>query len=65
MKAQVSIEVKPFTTPNFVLVVTEQGEAMQTSVKLCQIDESTLSMLCDGFRAEIFKKAGKKDPRLV
>lgn len=64
MKAKVEIEVRPFTTPNFVILKADQGDATSASVALSALDESTLSSMCDQFRADVFKSAGKTDPRL-
>lgn len=64
MKAKVELEVRPFGTPNFAILKADQGDATSASVKLSALEESTLSALCDQFRAEVFKIAGKTDPRL-
>lgn len=64
MKGNVSIQVRPFTVPDHVYLVAEQGDATNASVKLSALDESTLSAMCDAWRSAIFKLAGKTDPRL-
>lgn len=64
MKARVEADVRPFNIPNYVILVAEQGESTNASVKLSALDESTLSRMCDQFREEVFKAAGKTDPRL-
>lgn len=64
MKARVELDVRPFSIPNYVILKAEQGDATSASVKLSAMDEATLSSMCDQFRAEIFKAAGKTDPRL-
>lgn len=61
MKASLEVVLKPFTTPNFVLMETKvSGEP--ASVPLSVVDASTLDRLCDKFRDEVFRKAGKEQP---
>lgn len=60
--------LRPFITPNFVMMKmpsSSRGSGWQQlpSVPLVDVDAQDLSEMCDAFRAEIFKKAGKKDPR--
>ena len=50
-------------------VFVEEKEALRgdcwkesPSYKLSDIDEGTLDLLCEKFREDVFKKAGKKDP---
>ena len=64
MKARVMIEIKPFSIPSFLVLKADQGETTVASVKLSEVEESTLSALCDEFRAGVFKAAGKTDPHL-
>lgn len=64
-----NIELQPFITPNYVLVkmpARPRQEGFQENPKfaLSELEESTLSELCDKFREEIFLKAGKEDPRV-
>jgi hypothetical protein len=59
MKADVTVELKPFNIPTFVLLAnTEFAEGFPLSM----IDPYTLEALCDQFRTEVFKKAGKQRP---
>lgn len=62
------INLIPFTTPNFVSMERPAGlrqDGFKTdgvSFALKEIPAEDLAALCDTFREEIFKKAGKNDP---
>lgn len=56
------IKLRPFRTPNFVIIPETYGRSTD-SIPLCDVPAKDLSDLCDQFRSEIFRKAGKKDPR--
>lgn len=65
---KIEIKLQPFTTPNFVIAQVppqprEHGFAQAPSFPLSEVDADSLSVMCDEFRAEVFKKAGKRDPR--
>jgi len=66
MTIETLIKLQPFRIPNFVLVVTKAGgreNSTQTpKYSLGDLDPATLDSLCDQFREDIFKKAGKSDP---
>jgi len=67
MKVKIELDLKAFKTPNFVLVCTsptERQEGIKEEMKfnLTELDSLTLSELCDQFREDIFKKAGKEQP---
>ena len=67
MKATLEVELQPFQTPNFVRakaadVKREEGMQETSSYPLSDLDPYTLSKLCDQFRADVFKKAGKTQP---
>lgn len=71
MKAfiKIDLELQPFSVPNFVHGVMlvkprEQGFIEGPKYALRELDEKALSALCDQFRADVFEKAGKDDPRL-
>ena len=69
MKAKIEIELQPFQVPNFVLAVPgtrsrEDGFTEAAKFALSELSALTLEDLCDQFRAEVFKKAGKRDPDL-
>jgi len=61
------IKLKPFNTPNFVIQEAapkprQEGFHEPPKYHLREIPEEDLDDLCNEFRAEIFRKAGKKDP---
>ena len=67
MKATLQVELQPFQTPNFVRAVGKPGlkqDGMQElpCYPLSDLDSLTLDKLCDDFRAEVFRKAGKEQP---
>jgi hypothetical protein len=51
-------EVQMWIVPNSVRAGSE-------SIPVADISATDLSMLCDEWRAEVFKRAGKQDPRLA
>jgi hypothetical protein len=64
---KMTIDLQPFQTPNFVIGKTTalpRGDGWHPSPKwsLKEVDAETLARMCDEFRAEVFKKAGKIDP---
>jgi len=67
MKIKMEVDLVPMTVPNYVIAVTPPGKrqdgfAEGPKYKLSELSEQVLSQLCNEFRAEIFKKAGKDDP---
>lgn len=67
MKATLQVELQPFQTPNFVRAVQKPGkreDGMQEApcYPLSDLDSLTLDKLCNAFRAEVFRKAGKEQP---
>lgn len=67
MKATLKVELKPFQVPNFVLAAEktssrEDGFNKGVSYPLSDLDPYTLDALCNQFRNEVFKKAGKRQP---
>jgi hypothetical protein len=62
IKASVELLVRPFSVPDKLLLSVQQGEAAVGAVPLSAADPATLEKLCNQFRAEIFKFAGKRDP---
>lgn len=64
---KVKIDLLPFTTPNYVLQrmpprPRQDGLTFAPKYPLCDVPADDLAALCDQFRAEIFRKAGKSDP---
>lgn len=69
-RIDVSIEIEPFLTPNFVRQKRpassekqEDGREMP-AIPIKELDAELLSRLCDDFRENVFAKALKQDPRL-
>lgn len=67
MKVEIKLDLLPFNTPNYVLVKQQPGgkeDGFKEGLKfhLKELDPCTLAKLCDEFRTEIFKKAGKQQP---
>lgn len=59
MKAPVMLEIRPFSVPNSVWIVGQQGDAGLVSVPLSSLNTETLEMLCTEFRTAIFKAAAR------
>lgn len=57
-----NVKTKPFTTPNFI-IEDDDFAPHARGFRLDLFSGEELSAKCDEFRAEVFKKAGKKDPR--
>ena len=62
------VDLLGFTTPNFVIQKMpprpkQDGLVEAPKYALSEIPAEELSSLCDHFRAEIFRKAGKPDPK--
>lgn len=62
------VKLRNFTTPNFAVMEMPPGQrgdgfVQAPSFRLSLLEPEELADLCDRFRAEVFKKAGKSDPR--
>ena len=64
----IKVKLRPFTVPNYVIHETpperrQNGflEAPKTALK--DLDDQTLSALCEEFAESVFKKAGKQRPK--
>lgn len=69
MKINISVEIQPFATPNFVLPTpnissNSEGFKEVRGIPLKDIDVATLDKLCSKFREDVFRKAGKTKPPL-
>ena len=69
MAIETQIRLQPFKVPNFVLtepraVNREEGFKESSKFALNELDEATLALLCEQFRDDVFKKAGKADPNV-
>ena len=70
MQATIAVELEPFRVPNYVLRaapplkrgVRDENEQGPASYPLSDIDAETLGKMCDAFRDEVFRKAGKELP---
>jgi hypothetical protein len=68
--ADVRVPLIPWLTPNFASVKLppgkrEDGYAPAPTFALAELEPETLAKMCDDFRAEVFKKAGKADPATI
>ena len=57
----------PWNVPNFVLLQgpvgrRQDGPQQGMTLPLASVQAEVLAEMCDEFRAEIFRKAGKVDP---
>lgn len=62
MTTKVQVELQPFMVPNYVIQVVppgrrEEGLREAPKFRLCDLDDLTLTQLCDDFRAAVFAKA--------
>lgn len=64
------VEIQPWNTPNYITAVMpasqrQNGLNPDSAPKwhISDVDAETLSDQCDKFRAEVFKKANKEDPK--
>lgn len=67
-KITVEVGLRPFQVPGFVqpekkLGLRQDGIQFSDGIPLADLPEDTLAALCDEFRAGVFQKAGKQDPR--
>jgi len=63
--AEIRLSLKPFTVPNYVSVQQPpSNEDRHTDAfhPLAALDANVLAEMCDEFRADVFRKAGKPDP---
>jgi hypothetical protein len=58
IKVEREYETAPWLTPNYVNIKGEHD-----SIPLKEVSAADLSLLCDEWRASVFKAAGKPDPR--
>ncbi len=67
MKVTIEVDLQPFLVPNFVRPVEKPGKrdegfAETVAYPLSDLDSNTLDRLCDQFRNEVFRRAGKEQP---
>ena len=63
----IKVKINNFDVPTEVyqqgqVGLRQNGFVTSPSWKLSELDEDTLSDLCDQFRKDVFKRANKKDP---
>jgi len=63
-----NIELSPWLVPNYVTakmppVLRQEGFKEAPKWALSEVDAEELSLQCDKFREEVFRKAGKNDPK--
>ena len=66
-KTTIQVELKPFQTPSYVIVESKAGLRQEGMMEpagypLSVVDAETLNKLCNDFRDEVFRKAGKIQP---
>jgi hypothetical protein len=64
----IQLKLKPWMAPNFAVPERppgrrEDGVHFDTGIPISSLPVDVLSQMCDDWRAEVFRKAGKKDPR--
>ena len=64
IKLDSHIEVQPFRVPNFAMLKKTVSTDLDRDEKvpLAAISAEDLERLCDNFRSEVFRKAGKEFP---
>lgn len=65
---EMKVKLQPFQTPNYVIAESKPGLKQDGMVErpmwhVKEVDENTLSEMCDQFRRDVFEKAGKRDPK--
>jgi hypothetical protein len=65
---EMKIKLQPFQTPNYVMAEPKPGLRQDGMVEcpkwhIRDVDEQTLSELCEQFRRDVFAKAEKVDPK--
>lgn len=62
MKSKIEFELRPFAVPSYVSACPNELGRADHEFPLSQVPADYLEMLCDQFRSEVFKKAGKSRP---
>ena len=67
MKTSIEVNIKPFNVPSFVIPEVpagkkEDGFEPTEGIPLSALDPVTLEKLCDEFRDNVFRRAGKQQP---
>jgi hypothetical protein len=59
----VKVRLKPFNVPSGAVPENDFDVYAPSVISISDLDAKTLSGMADEWRAELFRKAGKKDPR--
>lgn len=64
---KIELKLTPWLTPTFVSIemprqFRQDGWKEAPAIPLADVDVAVLSDMCDVFRADVFKMAGKPDP---
>lgn len=65
IEARIPLKLKPLEVPMYVDVVLPSvpgRDEVVHPVRLSEVDAITLARLCDDYRAELFRRAGKAQP---
>lgn len=68
MMADFKIKLRPWIVPNFATIEGRPGSRQDgwkdaSGIPISELPAETLAQMADEWRAELFDKAGKKDPR--
>jgi hypothetical protein len=68
LELKIPLNVVPWVTPNYVSIQTpprrrQDGFQEGPKLPLAEVDAEVLAAMCDAFRAEVFVKAQKPDPK--
>lgn len=68
--ATIQLKLQPIRVPNFIIQETtthqtrQEGFVESPKFAIAELESETIAQLCDEFRANMFEKAGKIDPKL-
>ncbi len=65
--SEIRLKLKPWNSPNYVIAempprLRQDGWTEPAGIPLAEVDADVLAQMCDAFRADVFRKAGKPDP---
>lgn len=64
LTVHLTVKLKPFGIPNYVLSDQNEGLIQHgQSFPLHEVSAESLALMCDQWRAGVFAKAGKSDPK--
>jgi hypothetical protein len=66
--SEIKLKLRPWMAPNFAVPESppgrrEDGVRFEAGIHVRDLPVETLAEMADEWRAELFRKAGKKDPR--